>query len=91
MDLRRRKGQALALTHAKRGYRYPAWQFSDSLAQPMLDLLPQLAHLEPWSQYFLLIQPEPLLDGKSIVESLQTGGHARVSRVIGILREPDAA
>jgi hypothetical protein len=87
LDLRRKRSQALALTHAKRGYRYPAWQFVDKLAQPMLQLLPQLAHLESWAQYLLLTQPEPLLEGRSVVEALQAGELSAVKRVIEILRQ----
>jgi hypothetical protein len=85
LDLRRKKRQALALTHAKRGYRYPAWQFADELAEPVLQLLPRLAHLDAWAQYLLLTQPEPLLEGRSIVEALRAGEHDRAERVIDIL------
>jgi hypothetical protein len=90
LDLRRKKGQALALKHAKRGYRYPAWQFADAIAPLMLALLPQVAHLDAWAQYLLLTQPEPLLDGKSIVETLQAGDVDRARHVLEILRQTEA-
>ena len=51
----------------------------------------QVAHLDPWSQYLLLTEPEPLLDGKSIVETLQAGELDRARRVLEILRQPEAA
>lgn len=91
LDLRRRKGQALALTHAKRGFRYPAWQFSEKLAEPMLGLLPQLAQFDPWAQYLVLTQPEPLLDGKSVLDALRAGELSKVTRVVHILSQPETA
>jgi hypothetical protein len=90
LDLRRKKGQALALMYGKRGYRYPVWQFADAIAPLMLALLPQVAHLGAWAQYLLLTEPEPLLDGKSIVETLQAGDVDRARLVLEILRQTEA-
>jgi hypothetical protein len=91
LDLRRKRGQALALAHAKRGFRYPAWQFADALAEPMMEILPRLAHLGAWERYLLLTEPEPLLEGASVVESLRSGKLARVRHVVQILAQRDRA
>ena len=88
LDLRRRQGKALALAYAKRGFRYPAWQFEDSLAEPLLEILPQLAPRDGWACYLLLTDPEPLLGGQSVIEALRAGS-PRVRRVIELLATPE--
>jgi hypothetical protein len=89
LDLRRRHGQALALSHAKRGFRYPAWQFADDIAEPLMRVLARLTHLDCWGRYLLLIQSEPLLGGRSPLEALRAGESERVARVIHVLTETD--
>lgn len=87
LDLRRRHGQALALSHAKRGFRYPAWQFAEDIAEPLMRVLPRLMHLDCWGRYLFLIQSEPLLGGRSPLEALRSGESERVARVIHVLAE----
>lgn len=89
LDLRRKRGQALALSHVKRGFRYPAWQFDDALAPSMLTLLPRLYAFDCWHQYFVLTQAEPLLGNVAIVDALRNGKLDDVTRVIEILHRAE--
>ena len=91
LDLRRIKGHALALSHQKRGFRYPAWQFDQDIAGTVTRALPELAYLDAWGRYFFFIEPEPLLDGKTPLEVLRSGEHERVLKTIQVLRADEAA
>ena len=91
LDLRRKKHLALALSHGKRGFRYPAWQFSDALAEPMQVILPLLSNHDAWSGYLLLTEPEPLLDGLSVVSTLRAGRVAQAVDVVRKLTQADNA
>jgi hypothetical protein len=91
LDLRRKNAQALALSHAKRGFRYPAWQFDEELAEPLMRVLPKLAHLDAWGQYLFLTRAEPLLEGRTPLEALRAGELSRVERVIRLLSEAETA
>lgn len=86
LDDRRKKNLALALTHTKRGFRYPGWQFDEDVVQSMTKVLQALSWLDPWERYFLLVQPEPLLGGRSPLEALRAGDRDRVLQFIAILR-----
>lgn len=87
LDDRRKKGRALALSHVKRGFRYPAWQFDDDVADGMAQLLPELRHLDAWGKYLFLVEPEPLLDDATPLDVLRAGRPERVRHVARILRE----
>jgi hypothetical protein len=91
LDDRRKKNLALALSHSKRGFRYPAWQFDENLAEAMKKVLPALSWLDPWERYFLLVQPEPLLGGRSPLEVLRAGEQDRVLQIIGLLHKDQVA
>jgi hypothetical protein len=91
LDLRRRQRRALALTHAKRGYRYPSWQFEDAVAEPIMEILPRLAQRGAWASYLQLTEPEPLLAGRSVLESLRAGDREHVHRVVRILTRLESA
>ena len=91
LDLRRRQRRALGLTHAKRGYRYPSWQFEDAVAEPIIEILPLLAERGAWASYLQLTEPEPFLAGRSVVESLRAGDRERVNRVVRILTRPECS
>jgi hypothetical protein len=90
LDLRRTAGRALALSFAKRGFRYPAWQFDEKIAEPLAKVLEALSLRDPWRRYFFLTQPEPLLDGRTPLEALRTGDVTRVLEVAAILRDDEA-
>ena len=91
LDLRRKKHLALALSHAKRGFRYPAWQFCDGLAEPMQQILPLLAKYNSWAAYLLLTQPEPLLGGLSVVSMLQSGKVQQALEAVRTLTQAESA
>lgn len=91
LDLRRKKGLALALSHAKRGFRYPAWQFTDALAEPLQQILPMLAKYNPWAAYLLLTEPEPLLGGLSVVSTLQSGKAEQAIEAVRTLTQSESA
>ena len=87
LDDRRKAGTALALSHVKRGYKYPAWQFSDRLAAPLAVLWPVLAPLDPWEKYLFFTESEPLLGGRSPLDALRAGERDEVLHVATILIE----
>jgi hypothetical protein len=79
------------LSHVKRGYRYPAWQFDDNVAPSVTPVLAALSHLDAWAQYFFLTQPEPLLEGKTPLTVIRAGKLERVLRVIERLHVGEGA
>ncbi len=87
LDDRRKKGRALALSHVKRGFRYPSWQFDDDLGDPVAQVLPELRHLDAWGAYLFFVQHEPLLDDATPLDALRAGGLERVLGVARILRQ----
>lgn len=91
LDDRRKKGRALALSHLKRGFRYPAWQFDDGVATDVARVLPELRHLDPWGQFLFFTQNEPLLDADTPLEALRAGDVDRVLHVVRALREDGPA
>jgi hypothetical protein len=91
LDLRRRRNQALALSHVKRGYRYPAWQFDDNVAPSLTPVLAALSYLDAWGQYFFLTQPEPLLEGKTPLSAIRAGKLERVLWVVERLHAGEGA
>jgi hypothetical protein len=74
INKRAQRGQLLALEFAKRGKRYPDWQFDERLAgAPVERVLAALATLEPWARYRFFTQPQPGLGGRTPVEALRQG------------------
>jgi hypothetical protein len=84
---RRRKGRALALSHVKRGFRYPAWQFDDDVAAGVVQVLCELNHLDPWGQFLFFTQHEPLVDAPTPLDALRAGKLDRVLHAAQVLRE----
>ena len=87
LDDRRKKGRALALSHLKRGFRYPAWQFDEDVADAVARVLPELRHLAPWGQFLFFTQHEPLLDAATPLDALRAGDLDHVLHVAQVLRE----
>jgi hypothetical protein len=80
VDKRRLAGTLLAVTVGKRGYRYPAWQFS---GKDVLRGLPQVLtalHVQPWTQLSWLLSGDPQLEGKRPFDLLRQGEVERVVR-----------
>jgi hypothetical protein len=90
LNKRRKEGHLLGLESAKRGVRYPEWQFEDAVLPSMPALLGALAHLEPWGQYLFFTRAEPLLEGQSPLEALRAGRAEDVLRVATLLAEEAA-
>lgn len=74
INKRAQQGKLLALEFGKRGKRYPAWQFEDSIAgAPLERVLAALGPLGAWEQYRFFTQAEPMLGGRTPVEALRKG------------------
>jgi hypothetical protein len=74
VDKRRQAGKLLAVSTGRHGYRYPAWQFSESGTIPGLEeVLAVLASHDEWMQLAFFVQSDPLLDGEAPLDSLKTG------------------
>lgn len=73
VNRRREAGRLLALSGAKRGFRYPAWQL-DQHGKPIVGLERVLTAVgDPWSAYRWLIATHPELDNRSGLDALRKG------------------
>lgn len=74
VDKRRRAGKLLGLTTGRYGYRYPAWQFTNSGVVPGLqEVLAVLAPHDEWMQAAFLVGENPRLDGRKPIDLLNAG------------------
>ncbi len=74
INRRAQQGRLLALEFAKRGKRYPAWQFEESVAgRPLESVLAALGSLGDWERYRFFTQRQPGLGGRTPVEALRRG------------------
>jgi hypothetical protein len=71
MNDRKNNNQAIGLSVAKRGVKYPAWQFEDAVAKMLPELLGLLRHRDPWGQYLFFVQAEPLLGGLTPLDAMR--------------------
>ena len=79
INTRRAKREVLGLDSAKRGYRFPVWQFDDrGRAFPELPQLFALLGDEPWAVYRFLVQRHAVLGGVSARDALRTGRGSEV-------------
>ena len=85
LNKRRQAGKVLGLEAAKRGVRYPKWQFEDRVRPSVAELLSTLTHLDPWGHYLFFTQGEPLLGGITPLGALRRGEAAEVIRVARLL------
>jgi hypothetical protein len=71
----REQRRVLALSGAKRGFRYPDWQLLDAplMLLPGLVELHQVLEDQPWAVYRFLRQHHIALDGRTGIESLKSG------------------
>jgi hypothetical protein len=73
VNCRREAGRLLALSGAKRGFRYPAWQL-DQYGKPVVGLERVLAAAgDAWSAYRWLTNTHPELDNRSGLDALRKG------------------
>jgi hypothetical protein len=74
INKRAQQGRLLALEFAKRGRRYPEWQFEERIAgRPLEGVLAALGSRDAWEQYRFFAQPQPGLGGRTPVEALRRG------------------
>ncbi len=74
IDNRRKRGGLLAVQLGRRGYRYPAWQFSaDGVLPGLRETLKALADYSPWIQLAFLRNDNGWLDGRRPLDALRAG------------------
>jgi hypothetical protein len=74
IDNRRKRGSLLAVQLGRRGYRYPAWQFTSDGMLPGLDrTLKALADSSPWIQLAFLLNDNAWLDDRRPLDALRQG------------------
>jgi hypothetical protein len=74
IDNRRKRGTLLAVLLGRRGYRYPAWQFTADGVLPGLDrTLKALAEYSPWIQVSFFLNDNAWLDGHRPIDVLRRG------------------
>lgn len=82
VDKRRNNNKLLGLSLGKRGYRYPAWQFSSGGILPGWELvLAALIEISPWGKLQFMLSGDVRLEGKTPLECLQIGETEKVVAV----------
>ncbi len=85
IDNRRKRGSLLAVQLGRRGYRYPAWQFTaDGVLSGLKETLVELADLSSWIQLAFLLNANAWLDGRRPLDVLRAG---EVSAVVNAARQ----
>jgi hypothetical protein len=85
LNQKRKARRVLGLEGAKRGVRYPAWQFEEPVFAALPRILQTLRHLDPWGHYLFLTKPEPLLAAATPLDALRKGRESDVLRVAELL------
>ena len=92
VEQQRRGGQLLALPSGRRGYAYPAWQFTpDGVLPGLVDTLADLQVRSPWMRAAFFLGRNVYLDGASPLAELQRGRVAAVRRAARAYGEHGAA
>ena len=74
VDNRRKRKTLIAVQLGKRGYRYPAWQFSGGQVLPGLDrILRVLGDLTPWMQMAFFLNDNAWLKNRRPLDLLRLG------------------
>lgn len=72
VDNRRKNNSLLGLSLGSRGYRYPAWQFSNgSVLIDWSKVLSCMEHLDDWSKLIFMLTGDIRLNNKTPLECLQ--------------------
>ncbi|CAA9279104.1 MAG: hypothetical protein AVDCRST_MAG77-3650 [uncultured Chloroflexi bacterium] len=82
VDKRRRAGTLLAVEVGKRGYRYPAWQFSGGEALPGLPGVLRALDVSPWTQLSWFLSADLRLGGERPLDLLRRRDPEQVKRVV---------
>jgi hypothetical protein len=92
VDKRRRSGRLLGVETGRRGFAYPAWQFTDNGVLPGLeDVLQDLSDHDPWMQLIFMLSPDIWLDEQLPLHVLRCGQLERVRKAAQMLGEHGAA
>ncbi len=78
INQRRNEHSLLGLTNGTRNVRYPQWQLEPSVHVNLPAILSHLKGLDVWAVYLFFTQGNPLLDGRSPLESLRVSEAVRV-------------
>ena len=79
VDKRRRTGKLLALSLGRRGYVYPAWQFTRSGTLPGLaEVLKALSVKDPWMAAEFFLTGDPRLGRRTPLEEMRAGNVSTV-------------
>ena len=78
INQRRKEHSLLGLTNGTRNVRYPQWQLEPSVHVNLPAILAHFKGLDVWAVYLFFTQGNPLLDGRSPLESLRASEAARV-------------
>lgn len=74
IDNRRKRGTLLGVQLGRRGFRYPAWQFTADGVLPGLDrTLKAMDDQSPWIQLAFMLNPNAWLDGNRPLDALRQG------------------
>jgi hypothetical protein len=74
VNKRRALRQLVGLTFRKRGYVFPAWQFTDrGTLEGLPDILAALADHDEWTQNVFFINPNACLNGRRPLDLLRQG------------------
>ena len=92
IDNRRKRGKLLGVQMGKRGYRYPAWQFTpDGMLPGLSHALQALQDYSPWVQLSFLLNDNAWLDGLRPLDLLRQGDIDPVIEAAGKYGEQSAA
>jgi hypothetical protein len=75
-------GRCIAVTHLRRGFKLPRWQFEPSMFPHIQPLSQMLGSTDGWHLLAFLESPHPALDGQTPRIALEQGLGA--SRVLGL-------
>src|SRR5439155_14075465 len=79
VEKRRRSGALIAISTGRHGYRYPAWQFSESGTIPGLEeVLRLLTSQDEWMQIAFFLSKDPRLNGATPLDALKAGNLEQV-------------
>jgi hypothetical protein len=92
IDNRRKRGSLLAVQLGRRGYRYPAWQFTETGVLAGLDrVLAALETSSPWTRIAFMLNANAWLDGRRPLDLLRAGEIDAVIRAADRFGEQSAA
>ena len=92
VDKRRRAGQLLGLAADRRGYAYPAWQFTPAgVLSGLPEVLAAFPVSSPWMQAAWFLNPNLYLDGARPLDELRSGRSDAVRRAAAAFGEQGTA